>query len=388
MKINNSPSNILVLSAIRVEPDLPSLQLALAEVEDWEQAGRKIIKKGVAGLFLNLLERHPELTDNLIPNKLIVQLQQAYLRTVSRSMVLYATFKDIADALNERGIKAIALKGVYLAEHLYPTIGLRQFSDIDLLFCKEDVPAALEVFNTLGFVLEKPVFDEHVNSVLEPAHLPHMSRRGVSVEVHTRLHGPFQEYNLNERELFDRSIPITINQCPFHVFEIHDLLIHLCVHLDKHINSYQLQFYSLADLVRILHTRYTEINPTLLLERSRSYGADKVVIRTLQLLHELLGAPLHPELSAAITEIISREHLEKVAAHLDDRAKKKPSTRTHLKYMNKFDSTSGKLRYVAGVLFPSKRTLIRSYKIQHQRLYWLWYPYRFWLGIKGLLVKK
>jgi len=39
------------------------------------------------------------------------------------------------------------------------------------------------------------------------------------------------------------------------------------------------------------------------------------------------------------------------------------------------------------VLFPGKKLMLRSYRIKNESLYWLWYPYRFWVGIKGFFWK-
>jgi len=57
-------------------------------------------------------------------------VQQAYYKTLTRGMVLYKGFANVASAFNEAGIKLVALKGVYLSECLYGDIALRQFSDI------------------------------------------------------------------------------------------------------------------------------------------------------------------------------------------------------------------------------------------------------------------
>jgi hypothetical protein len=75
-------------------------------------------------------------------------------------LLLYDAFPKITEALRNKGIQPVALKGIYLAEHLYPKIGLRQFSDIDLLFRIEDAEKALEVFTRLGFSMVKPAFGE------------------------------------------------------------------------------------------------------------------------------------------------------------------------------------------------------------------------------------
>ena len=157
-----------------------------------------------------------------------------------------AQFAGMNSLMNKEGIQAVALKGIYLAEQLYPKIGLRQFSDIDLLFRIEDAEKALAVFTRLGYTMVKPAFGEAVTTVFESAHLPPLTRKGVSVELHTRLHGPTQSYRLPDREMADRAIELTIHGQAFRVFELHDLLIHLCLHHDKHFNGSHMQLYALG----------------------------------------------------------------------------------------------------------------------------------------------
>ena len=179
-----SPENQLVIAACSPAPNPILLQQTISQLDNWDKTTAKLIKKGVAPLFLDILDKNQ--LD--IPQEVKAKLRQAYLKTVSRSMLLYDAFCEIAEALNKEGIQAVALKGIYLAEQLYPKIGLRQFSDIDLLFRIEDAEKALAVFTRLGYTMVKPAFGEAVTTVFEPAHLPPLTRKGVSVELHTRLH--------------------------------------------------------------------------------------------------------------------------------------------------------------------------------------------------------
>jgi len=43
-----------------------------------------------------------------------------------------------------------------------------------------------------------------------------------------------------------------------------------------------------------------------------------------------------------------------------------------------------KLRYMWEVVFPGKQFMIEKYSIKQPQLFWLWYPYRWYSGLKGL----
>jgi len=483
-----SPENRLVLAACSPSPDIAQLRQAISEIDNWEKAGDKLIKKGVAPLFLEILQQYPELTgvlppDNdtdkyqapgsnvfntprdetftegnvlntpgdtsltkgnvfntpgnatlttgaqIIPPEVVAMLRQTYLKTVTRSMILYDAFREIAGKFNERGVNAVALKGIYLAERLYPKIGMRQFSDIDLLVSREEVDTVLEIMEELGFRMTDPAFGEAVAGVFESAHLRPLVRKGVSVEVHTRLHGPTQAYLLPEREMAQRAVPTTINGQPFRVFELHDLLIHLCLHLDKHFNGSHMQMYSWADIAHLLKQRGHELDGALLRSRCAQYGAEKVVLKVLEMSKALFGAPLPDKTTKAFSmqraddkaalheaqmpdkttkafsmqraddkaalheapltdeKRISPALIEQLTRHLDDRMSHESGTQTHLFFIRRIKSPLGKLNYLREVLLPGKKLMLRSYKIKNERLFWMWYPYRIWVGLKGFFWK-
>lgn len=411
-----SPENQLVILACAPSPDGAALRNTIVAIDDWEKATAKLIKKGVAPLFLLLLEQN-QLSwgeERLVPEWVLAKLKQAFLKTMSRSMFIYDTFRDIAIALHKQNISAVALKGIYLAEHLYPQLGMRQFSDIDLLCREEEVEAALKIFNALGFQLMAPAFGEAVSTVMESAHLPPLIRNGVSVELHTRLHGPTQSYRLPERELFQRAERTTINGQPFLVFDLHDLLIHLCLHLDKHFNSSHMQFYSWADIARLVELRGHEIDAPEFWQRCEEYNAQKEVYKILCLVQEIFGVKMPEGLITLqdlkndvqginiVQKIPAEESSNKLPAapeiadavllqlekHLNDRVSHESATQTHLFFIRKIKSPIGKLHYLREVLFPGKRVMKRAYQLKNDRWFWLWYPYRFWVGFKGLFWKK
>lgn len=457
-----SPENQLVMLACAPNPEDALLRNSIAAIDDWESATAKLIKKGVAPLFLHLLEKKrlngnsdfqmlqnvdpetghtdipkklrnddPEtghtdipkmlrngdlgtdssgiphmtrneqpgadgITDFSLPGGVEARLTQAYLKTVSRSMVLYDAFREIAIEFNKHNIHAVALKGIYLAEHLYPKIGMRQFSDIDLLCSEEEVEIALSIFQKLGFSSMKPAFGNAVADVMESAHLPPLVRNGVSVELHTKLHGPTQTYRLPEREMMERAEQVVIHGQPFLVFELHDLLIHLCLHLDKHFNGSHMQFYSWADIARLIEQRGHEIDASLFWQRCAEYNASREVEKILRMVQDLLHVKLPESVNRSKHSLTSAEEIQetKTAAllqlekHLNDRVSHESATQTHLFFIRKIKSPLGKFNYLREVLFPGKRVMKRAYKLKNDRWFWLWYPYRFWVGFKGLFWKK
>jgi hypothetical protein len=58
-----SAENQLVLFACSLNPEIDALQQTITNIDDWAKACDKLIKKGVAPLFLELLEKNPTLVE-------------------------------------------------------------------------------------------------------------------------------------------------------------------------------------------------------------------------------------------------------------------------------------------------------------------------------------
>ena len=132
--MNISPENRLILASVKIKPsqaELDHLNDLILIVTDWVYLAENIINRGIAPLLFKKLHLLPNA--ELIPESARTKLRQAYYLTLSRSMVLYEAFKKVAETYYSNDIQVIALKGIYLSEWLYNDIGLRQFSDIDLL---------------------------------------------------------------------------------------------------------------------------------------------------------------------------------------------------------------------------------------------------------------
>ena len=126
------------------------------------------------------------------------------------------------------------LKGIYLSEWLYGDIALRQFSDMDLLVKKEDALQCLSILKNLGFKASDAAVTEFISSQSEIVHYAPMVLNNVSVEVHIKLHRQSKHYDIKIDAFLGNAEKLLLRNKPVFALELHDLLIHLCVHLDKH----------------------------------------------------------------------------------------------------------------------------------------------------------
>jgi hypothetical protein len=108
------------------------------------------------------------------------------------------------------------------------------------------------------------------------------------------------------------------------------------------------------------------------------------------------GAPLPDYLYTKYENELTEDDKQRFMNHLSGtgntfigRGAPKSATATHLLHLKALKNPRDILRYVKGVVFPGKEFMIQKYNISDKRLvisdkfWWLWYPYRYYCGLKG-----
>lgn len=388
--ITLTPEEKLVLAAMKLKPtaeELARMERLVAEVQDWNHCTRLAIDRGI-GPLLN--HKIPMLgNSHLIPTDAQARLQQSYLRTLARSMRLYEAFREVGTALNEAGIKFVALKGVYLAEALYADIGLRLFSDIDLLVAEEDGERSLEVLRKVGYESPKNtlLITEFVEKNKEIVHYNPIVKGDVAVEIHIKLHRTSRDYHFNIPAMLADAVPAVIYGIPAFALEPTDLVIHLCVHADKHFKMGHMQFTGYLDIINWLEKPNLDLNK--LLERCKIHQCELSVMNQLKLLSEFCG------LNNLVDDEFNLKNLSLTTFYktrfLSILRGKKIKGNYLMALLNEY-SRFGKpqffLRYIWDIIHPDKSFMIQRYKIKNPANYRVYYLVRYWEGLLALLKKK
>lgn len=384
--IELSPENRVILASIPLQPtaeELEQLNALLPQVHNWDYLASNITDRGIAPL---LHVKLPALSNaSLIPEHIKWHLKQAYYKSLSRGAVLSDYFTKVATAFTEQGIELIALKGVYLSESLYKNIALRQFSDIDLLIKAEDANRCLELLSNMGYLESDSGESDFVKSQVEIIHYPPMVKDGVSIEIHIKLHATAETYHLATDRMWQNAQPATINGTPAKVLSPHDILIHLCVHLDKHFKIGHVQFTCFMDIANYLREYETSIDWAIFSELCVQYNAESAVYKYLVLANRYMNAPLPADVLAryasTLTEGDEALFVKYLGGYTVDKLNTVPS---HLRYLKLMTKPSDRIRYVWEVVFPPRSFMIPKYHIKNSSHVWLYYPYRWWKGIRGL----
>lgn len=365
----------------------------LPEIKNWDAFTKLLLSNTCAPLVYKKVQQLPNAA--VIPAGTLALLRKAYYKTISRGSIMYAEFAKVVTIFQQNKINFIALKGIYLSEWLYRDIGLRQFSDIDLLVKEEDTTRAMQLLSGAGYFQHDPVhgLSNFVDAIstqegLTFTHFEAFTKNNISIEIHLKL-SPDKDkdkYNLDIHELFDKSITTTINSQQINVLSPCDLLIHIAIHTDLHFRHGHIQFTCFNDLVNLLERFKADFNWDEFIARCKQFDCEKAVFTHLKLVNKYYKAYLPPYIIDKYAYLPIDTVEEQFLSYLRGETYKleaKTAVGGHLQSLKSIRSVPVLLRYIKEVLFPGKAFMIEKYSIKQPRLFWLWYPYRYYCGLKG-----
>ena len=235
-----------------------------------------------------------------LPAPLQARLANAYRATLGRSVRCRRALTDIARAFADAGVPLVVLKGLVLAETVYPDPGCRVMSDLDLLVRPEDVDRAHDLLSGLGYSPDAEADPaghgesfvrqfEGERLYLHPDH-PHCP-----VELHwflvnrewfrvtTRLEG---------EALWERVRPLPLDGITAWQFSAEDTMLYLCFHLAVH-HRYGL-VRAFVDLDRLVRHGPT-LDWAAVVSRARDARLRNVVYFALRSSVALLDTPVPAE---------------------------------------------------------------------------------------------
>jgi hypothetical protein len=383
------PEQRFILMAADIRPDdevLKSIDDMLLKITDWEYFTSIAIDKASSPLIVDKISFLNNA--NVIPQTVLIRLNQAALKTLTRNMVLTEHFRQIVKSFSDIGIPVIALKGSFLSHWLYQNIGLRQFSDLDLLVPENDGLRAIEALRLMGYNGEtnNPLhLSEITHNHLGIVHYSPMHKNGVSVEIHIRITGRNETYKVDLEGMRKRAMLFHIHDVDVFGFCPNDLLMHLCLHLDKHFVVGSVQFTCFYDLTNLLNHKTGEINWDEFEKECIKCKAVNFTFKYLLLVNKYMNAFL-PEMIISKYNYCLKPSHERMFLHLFDGNKERYGLISDLKSLRGFNNPMHLLHYIIERLFPSKAFMICRYKIKNENIFFLYYPVRWAFFFKSFWI--
>ena len=304
--------------------------------------------EGVAPLLNRWVKSSSGLPD--LPDKARSRLEQAGYASAAHNAVLFQALDEMQPALAEQGIDTVPLKGAWLARHIYPEMGLRRMSDLDLLVKPESMKAALRVLDGLGYRLQKITY--HAVLLGGPA-------GDLVVELHWTLPGGLALPDWLWREMSHEGARSAEEKVLREELLAH--LLYLCAHLAiTHPDQPRLLW--LYDL-RLLLAAVTELTWEDISAPARTLGWEFAVQSSLALAAQHLGAQLP-------------DGFPMPAAPALEKAVQPPNQAPWVRRAWSAFSLAERLRLMMGLLFPAAEYMRWKYHPRPAWLWPLWYPKR------------
>ncbi|MBI5482255.1 MAG: nucleotidyltransferase family protein [Deltaproteobacteria bacterium] len=257
-----------VILAAAIEPAEAALDelRALAPRLDWDATVGLALRLGVGPLVHRTVKRaHLE-----VPDAARKRLLGAYAVNAIRNDAIMAEVLRVTKALDEAGIPSVPLKGAGLMATLYPDVGLRTLSDIDLLVPRSRAREAGRVLVGAGYahcdsglLLERSELFHHHVTFTRGARLG-----SFHLELHHRLITSFLSRDESEAVL-SRSRPVAYGAGQVRRLAAEDEVLYCCSHLAVHVAEPHFKW--LVDLAELL--RRGSVDWDVVVARARATGA-------------------------------------------------------------------------------------------------------------------
>lgn len=287
-----------------------------------------------------------------VPDEMLDRLRSMVGARSAHSLVLMQELGRLGTLFGQEGIPLLAVKGPVLAHTVYGGVALRPFADLDLVIRREDFDRVDELLHGEGYgstslsPFQKASYLFIHGQYSFWRRVPAMGSAAVFLDVHTAIMPPGYSYGENFDDLYARSITLSVAGTDVHALEREDLLQVLCYHGLK--NRWDRLKY-ICDVAEFLHA-YPDLDWETVYARAQAMHSERVLRLGLSLPHQLLGAPLPPEiardverdgrveaLTAALLERLPQQAHMKVEPYLD---------RVRLNVLSQ-DGVAGGLRYGA-----------------------------------------
>lgn len=335
-------------------------------VPDWPRLVEKARREGVAAvLFHNITRRRLE---DLVPRPQVTALSDEYHSNLKRNLSIIGGLRPVLAAFEQAGIPCIILKGVALAERVYPNIALRGMSDVDILVRKADLFRVDDLLSSMGYA---PRDSTAAKAIHNPAgYLASLDYRkdapaalGLHVHWHpvntsvpaTLFAGQVDLDRLWERAVMtDLADSRVLTLCPEH------LIIYLCEHALRIGHSFD-RLILVCDIFYAIRAFDKVIDWDFIVDESRRFNLSRFVYHGLSIVkhHTSLDIP-----DACIAGLrppdLSRWERYFMSLQFNNRRIRGSS---YFIYLAMHRGLVGKVRFVARTLFPPAQILLqRQYR--------------------------
>ena len=296
-------------------------------------------KHGVLPLLSRSIEAVPE---HHVPEEHIERLEDHTRSVAVRNLRYTDELHGIFDAFESDGIRAMLFKGPVLASFSYGDLSMREFSDLDVLVHRDDVPAAVDLLEDRGYewVRDAPRLDDSPllgGPITMPLVCEYELERGDHmVEIRWRVGQSDRPFGIRFETMWERRDVVPVAGVDPPALDPDDRILMLAYHGTKH-RWHLLKW--ISDFA--ISIERTTLDWSRVVRRARAHGIEPRLLVGIALSTTLLGIEVPDHVERRIREDgRAGELAASVAAEIGLDIPTRPSSRSRLVYNAKAaDST-------------------------------------------------
>ena len=258
---------------------------------------QKLIELALYHKLMPLLHLHTQSVLTGDRAHLPKSLRPFVLRNAERMLLLVGETLEVVWALEKGGFPSLPYKGAALAEQLYGNLALRQCGDIDILVRRADARLARALLIARGYRPLRPLSKaDEAFMIANRYHETFVGERAV-VELHWAFTNRDVHFPLDLDALSPGLIRISLGGHQVKALSPQDLLLILSVHGAKH-RWDRLEW--ATGIAALLESG--RVDPKLAIDVATRLGVRRMLLLGLRLAHDVLDAPLPPEVLAQVME--------------------------------------------------------------------------------------
>ncbi len=268
---------------------------------DWNYVIRKMSAEGVSFLFFYYIEQFH--LQALLPADVYDVLSSGYYANLRRNMLACRVLKPVFDKFNENHIPFIVLKGIALAEHVYPGFAMRGMSDADILVKKVDVGKVDACLAALGYIPRDSSVDRALNNPMGYlASLDYQKSDGALPNLHIHWHPvntsvpAFMFAGLVDQDrLWEMAIHAEVANAQARILCPEHQVIYLCEHALRINHSFD-RLILIYDIFYVISSHKHGIKWDFLIEEARRLNVSKLVFLSLTVVKHYTSLTISEEI--------------------------------------------------------------------------------------------
>ena len=342
--------------------DVATATMPPQEIPDWTRLVEKAQQEGVSALLFHNITKHR--LEYLIPQESYRDISNQYYSNLKRNLLLIGALRKVLATFQEAGIPCIVLKGIALAERVYPNIAMRGMSDVDILVKKDDLFRVDDYLSSLGYISRDSTVAKAIhNPIGYLASLEYRKDAKSPLNLHVHWHTVntsvpatmfVEQIDINR--LWEDAAMIAVADSHALMLRPEHLIIYLCEHALRVGHSFD-RLILVCDIYFAIKAFENSLDWNFIAEESRRFGLSRFVYYGLSIVkhYTSLGIP-----DGCITKLrppdISWGEKYFLKLQFNNRRIRGSSYFIYLA-MNR--GLSAKIRFIARTFFPPPQILLQ-----------------------------